>query len=623
MTLERELLKALAAGASGNELRALSMRETSADSDVAATAVAHALQIRQHLEDLAERERNLVQLADSVRELAGLDAVDSVLLSIVSRSRRLLMADVAYFLSFDQDTSMANMMVSEGIVSDAFANLRVPPNEGISGLIAASRKPSWTSDYMADARYRHNEVIDSATREEGLRAILGVPVLRSGRVVGLLLAADRRPHDFLPQDVELLFSLAQHAGILIENATVHQAGLQTVERLEEAVQSLRSSEAATATIMDFQDRLFALLMTKGSLKGLARLVREALGGTVIVGDDEGRLLARAGASETPVEEDFGWTIERIGIDTAPLGFVAHLGEPMQVPVAAADQRQILGRAATVAALLVSKLQADLTTVRERSVELVGELLRDPLSDRVPILQSGLPVDTETLGTVLVAQAHAKSQLLRSAQQRADRDGGLVSTYRDAVLVWLPTQDPREAARKAAEALTDMVGIPVTVGGARVPNGPGTLSAAANNAMHTMRALIALGHEGKGAQSSDVAPFPTIMANNTPTELQAFVRDALGTLLDYDALHGTDLVSTLDQVYASGSNATLAAEALFVHTNTVHQRLARIDQVTAESWRDGDVAMRRQLALKIQALMEHPMGLDDAINSSPTAKGKAS
>ncbi|WP_404287600.1 helix-turn-helix domain-containing protein [Glutamicibacter arilaitensis] len=627
MTLESELLKALAGGASAHELRALSTRETTADSLAAPMALGQALQIRQHLDDLAERERSLVQLSDSVRELAGLDAMDSVLLSIVSRSRRLLMADVAYFLAFDQDTAVASMMVSEGILSDAFANLQVPPKEGISGLIAASRKPSWTADYMADDRYRHNAVIDSATREEGLRAILGVPVLRAGRVVGLLLAADRRAHDFLPQDVELLFSLAQHAGILIENATLHQAGLQTVERLEEAVQSLRASEAATATIMDFQDRLFALLMTKGSLNDLAQLVRETLGGTVIVGDEEGRLMARAGAAQTPVEEGFGWTIERIGIDTAPMGFVAHLGEPMQVPVGAADQRQILARAATVAALLVSKLQADLSTVRERSVELIGELLREPASDRVPMLQSGLPVDIHSLGTVLIAQAPAKSQLMRSAQQRADREGGLAAPFRDAVLLWLPSQKVREAARNAAEALADLTGAPVTVGGASLLDGPGSLATAANEAVHTLRALLALGHEGTGAHSSDVAPFPAIMANNTPDELRTFVRETLGTLLDYDTRHGTDLAATLDQVYASGSNATVAADALFVHTNTVHQRLARIDQVTGENWRDGNVAMRRQLALKIRALMDHPMGRDPATHSTSvstsTAKGKAS
>lgn len=623
MTLESGLLKALAGGASAQELHALAGRDAVADSAVAPPALAHALQIRQHLDDLAERERNLVQLADSVRELAGLDAVDSVLRSIVSRSRRLLMADVAYFLAFDQDTSVARMMVSEGILSDAFARLQVPRNEGISGLIAASRKPSWTSDYMADARYQHNEAIDSATREEGLRAILGVPVLRSGRVVGLLLAADRRPHDFLPQDAELLFSLAQHAGILIENATVHQAGLQTVERLEQAVQSLRSSEEATATIMDFQDRLFALLMTEGSLNGLARLVRETLGGTAIIGDDEGRIIARAGMAESPVEEGFGWTIERIGVDTAPLGVIAHLADRAQDPAGTADQRRILARAATVAALLLSKLQADQSTARERSVELIGELLRDPGSDRVPLLQSGLPVDLDALDTVLVAQGPDNAQLLRGAQQRAEREGGLAASYRDAVLLWLPSQDPRGAARTAAQALTERLGTPVTVGGARLPQGPGTLAMAANEARHTLRVLRALGQEGTGAHSSQVAPFPAIMANSTPEDLRFFIREALGALLDYDARHGTDLVPTLDQVYSSGSNATLAAQDLFVHTNTVHQRLARIDQITGESWRDGDVALRRQLALKIKALMDHPIRSLDTDNSASTPEGQAS
>lgn len=565
-----------------------------------------AVLVRQQLDDFAERERNLVQLVESTREFSGLDAVDSVLRAIVSRSRRLLMADVAYFLKFDQESGVSQMIVSEGILSDDFAQLVVPRDEGISGFIAASRKPSWTPDYLNDARYSHNNSIDTATTDEGLRAILGVPVLRNGKVVGLLLAADRRVHDYRPQDVELLFSLAQYAGVAIENATVHEAGRQTVEDLHDALVSLESSENATRSIMDFQDRLLGVLMTNGSIKDLAVLVQAAIGGSVIIKDGGGRLLGQAGRVVLLDPSDDTWRIEKLGEAGEQLGLLAHLPEDEgQGRVPEPEQRQILGRASAVAALLIAKFQAELTTTRARNAAMIRGWLEDPAGAAEG--QPDSENDVGHLNAVLLMRAEDTSRqqsLLRIALQRAERVAGLACEYRGSVLLWIPVVDPSESARRYAATMALAVGGKVTVGAA-VVSGPLVLATAATTAHHTVRALVALGRSGTGSISDDVAPFPAILANSTPSELADFVQSALGTLLEYDRRHNTELMLTLRHIYTNSSNASSAAETLLVHVNTVHQRLARIDQITSESWRDSDVALRRQLALKVLDLSSQP------------------
>lgn len=614
---EGAVLAALANGTPMAELRMML-------STVAPRLANDAVVVRQQLDDLAERERNLVQLVESSRELAGLDAVDSVLTAIVARSRRLLMADVAYFLTFEQQSGLSRMITSEGILSDDFARLVVPRNEGISGFIAASRKPSWTPDYLNDVRYSHNNTIDTATVDEGLRAILGVPVLRNGRVVGLLLAADRRVHDYRPQDVELLFSLAQYAGVAIENATVHEAGRQTVEHLQGALDSLESSEIATHSIMDFQDRLLGILMTNGSLGDLAELVQASIGGTVIVEDDGGRLLARSGPDaqlgpDGSNAADALWNVELLGHQGPPVGTLKHLpagNAALEGPSPSAEQRQILGRAATVAALLITKLQSELTTARARNAATVKEWLEDPggALERNPGAASGLG----HLNTALVLQVAESSTptLLRLVQQKAERAGGMACNYRGSVLLWLPAAEPGTVAGQYAMSMTGAIGQPVTAGAAVVA-GPQALAAAATTAHHTVRALVALGRAGTGSLSNAVAPFPSILANSSPAELTEFVHSVLGTLLDYDSRHGSELVTTLRTVYANSSNASSAAETLLVHANTLQQRLARIDQITSESWRDSDVTMRRQLALKVLDLM------GPGAAAASTSKGTAS
>lgn len=616
-TTEGDLLAALANGTPMGELRKML-------GNVAPQFANDVVLVRQQLDDHAERERNLVQLVESSRELGGLDAVDSVLTAIVARSRRLLMADVAYFLTFEQESGLSRMITSEGILSDDFARLVVPRNEGISGFIAASRKPSWTPDYLNDVRYSHNNNIDTATLDEGLRAILGVPVLRNGRVVGLLLAADRRVHDYRPQDVELLFSLAQYAGVAIENATVHEAGRQTVEHLQGALDSLESSEVDTHSILEFQDRLLGILMTNGSLSDLAELVQVSIGGTVVVEDDGGRLLARYGP-DPRVDAiglntaDAGWNVEPLGHPGPPVGTLKHLSlgiAASEGPSASAKHRQILGRAATVAALLITKLQSELTTARARNAAAVKEWLDDPAGtlERNPASAAELG----HLNTVFVLQVEDSStpSLLRLVQQQAERSGGMACDYRGSVLLWVSTAEPGIVAGQYAKSMAGSIGKPVTVGAAVVA-GPQALSGAGTTAYNTVRALVALGREGTGSLSDAVAPFPSILANSSPAELTEFVHSVLGTLLDYDNRHGSELVATLKTVYANSSNASSAAVSLLVHANTVQQRLARIDQITSESWRDSDVTMRRQLALKVLDLM------GPGATAASTSKGIAS
>ncbi|MBB1014142.1 PucR family transcriptional regulator, partial [Dietzia schimae] len=44
-----------------------------------------------------------------------------------------------------------------------------------------------------------------------------------------------------------------------------------------------------------------------------------------------------------------------------------------------------------------------------------------------------------------------------------------------------------------------------------------------------------------------------------------------------------------------------AERLFVHVNTVYQRLDRLDQVLGTGWRRGDRALELRLALRLAEL----------------------
>lgn len=82
-----------------------------------------------------------------------------------------------------------------------------------------------------------------------------------------------------------------------------------------------------------------------------------------------------------------------------------------------------------------------------------------------------------------------------------------------------------------------------------------------------------------------------------------LREALNRfteLVRYDVRHGTALSQTLDAYLANGCSITDTAAALYIHRNTLRQRLGRIEELTGRATEDADdwtvVALAARLSL---------------------------
>ncbi len=74
------------------------------------------------------------------------------------------------------------------------------------------------------------------------------------------------------------------------------------------------------------------------------------------------------------------------------------------------------------------------------------------------------------------------------------------------------------------------------------------------------------------------------------------RSALRRLRDYDRRRGTELTRTLEELLARRGHMGATAEALYVHPNTLRQRLTRIAAVSGldvrtEDWLTLEIALR--------------------------------
>src|SRR6185369_5391568 len=93
------------------------------------------------------------------------------------------------------------------------------------------------------------------------------------------------------------------------------------------------------------------------------------------------------------------------------------------------------------------------------------------------------------------------------------------------------------------------------------------------------------------------------------ELSAFCEETLAPLAEYDAKNGTSLVDTLDVFFRCDASLRSAADALYLHRNSLAYRLRRISEITGLNLDNLEDRFRLQLALKGRRLVraqETPM-----------------
>ncbi|MFC5801847.1 helix-turn-helix domain-containing protein [Streptomyces formicae] len=578
-----------------------------------------ALRVRAELEGRRRREAELSALFETAHDLSGLRDLDAVLRAIVQRARSLLGTEVAYLSLNDPAAGDTYMRVTEGSVSARFQQLRLGMGEGLGGLVAQTARPYVTESYFEDERFQHTRAIDSGVRDEGLVAILGVPLMLGSQVIGVLFAADRRARVFEREQVALLGSFAAHAAVAIDTANLLAETRTALAELERANEIIRDHSAVIERASDVHDRLTELVLHGGGVHDVADAVSEVLDGTVAFADPDAPAIAALqldGTDGHAIRHGDDWVVA-VSAGGELLGALVLHGHPDLDPV----DRRTLERAAMVTSLLLlARRSAGEAEQRVRG-ELLDDLLdapgRDPrlLRERASRLKADLDAPHVILAARIDAhpaadsaeRATADRQRLASAAAHlaatrhglaAARDGGAV-----LLLPLGPGDSAADLARQTARHLGGTLREPVTVGASAPVQAPvatpGAIAAAYDEARRCVEALRLLRRSGEGAAAEDLGFLGLLLAGTR--DIEGFVRRTLGPVADYDERRGTDLVRTLDAYFASGMSPARTKDELHVHVNTVAQRLERIGRLLGDDWHSPARALELQLALRLHAI----------------------
>ncbi|NUT43029.1 MAG: GAF domain-containing protein [Thermoactinospora sp.] len=563
-------------------------------------AKVEALKVRELLRRRARREAELSALYDTASDLAGLRDLDAVLEAIVHRARQLLGTDTTYLTLHDPDKGDTFMRVTDGSISAAFQNLRLAPGAGLGGLVAQTARPYATADYFADPRFQHQNHIDTAVHEEGLVAILGVPLKLGQRVIGVLFAANRSARPFLQEEVALLTSLAAHAAVAIDNARLLQETRNALEELSSTHRSLREHGDAVERAARAHDRMMELVLQGRGIEDIAAVVAES--GELTVLDGLGRVIVGEATDDPGIFEAaqasraLGRTVRRHDLLIASVDVG---GEPLCTLIvrsADADER-IVERAALVCALLLLFRRSVAEAEGRVRGELLDDLISRPDDDGLIDRANRLGVNLARPHVVIVAKHQGQRERAAFwASSQAALSHGLAAARAEEVVLLLPgPQDTKRIAKDLSAALQS----PATAGAAGPVTGIKDVHGAYREAQRCADALIALGRGGDGASASELG-FVGLLIGEAGS-IPGFVHATIGPVVDYDAKRGTSLVGTLAAYFGAGGSPSRTAEAMHIHVNTVSQRLERIGRLLGEGWQDPERALELQLALRLHRL----------------------
>ncbi|MEU8788234.1 helix-turn-helix domain-containing protein [Streptomyces sp. NPDC048643] len=86
--------------------------------------------------------------------------------------------------------------------------------------------------------------------------------------------------------------------------------------------------------------------------------------------------------------------------------------------------------------------------------------------------------------------------------------------------------------------------------------------------------------------------------NEYRELETFVQEWLGQLIDYDSQHHTAMVETLSQYFSCGGNYDETADSLAIHRSTLRYRLQRIRDISGNDLANVEDRLNLQVATRV-------------------------
>jgi GAF domain-containing protein len=481
-----------------------------------------------------------------------------------------------------------------------------PPYERQAGKVALQRGESlawWAAEHGEPAFIRENAMADPRTKyvpeleEEKFQSLLAVPVIgRTGDAIGVITAHTEAPREFSDDEVDFLVTSASLVAGAIENARLYE---ETRLRVAELEQLTDLAEAIARS-----DGLEELLQT---VVAGARPLLAARACHVYLLEPSSEELERCASDPEPGSARKTLGLAELGPELARGGRSSRLavplvanGELIGLLVAEGSARVELGRAvASQVAVGIKKVQVieqltEKNLIKDFFEELAGGRPRGDLEGRA----ARLGCDLDQPHVVLVAEP-ALEALERAL--RGTAPGSLFDRREDSLraLIKLPTASSEAFLARLRRVQAELPQ-PVSVGISSICQGEAAFAEGFAEARQALLGSVVLGGTPTVLTYEDLGAYKYLLRVAVDGGIRDATVDAVSRLAEYDAQRGAQLVATLEEFLRRHGSISATSEALYVHPNTLRQRLRRIGELSGLDLRRDDWLMI-EIAVKMVKL----------------------
>jgi len=191
----------------------------------------------------AEQLRQLRFLHHVARLATTARTWDELLETVVDGTRDALHADVSSLYLLDRDAAYLTLAATNGLDRYQIGRARVPYGEGVTGRVAASRRPLVIPDVRSDPRFLWVRGID---QRRFVASMLSVPLSWHDQIVGVLNVQTEQPRTFSDADVAQLGAIADLLAGIVEKGRLQSEAEAQVEALK-AIDEARTELIALVT----------------------------------------------------------------------------------------------------------------------------------------------------------------------------------------------------------------------------------------------------------------------------------------------------------------------------------------------------------------------------------------
>ncbi len=533
-----------------------------------------------------------------------------------------------YLLEDDQLTIRA----ASQVFADAVGRVQMAIEEGLTGWVARHRTPEFIRERaMDDPRMKYIALL----QEERFQSMVAVPILsRSNETLGVIVLHTEAPREFTEDTLKLLVHIASLVSGAIENAQLYQRERRRVDTLTRL--AAIGGEVASATDADDLGLIVA--------RGTRRLLEAELCQVYRLDpDDSGLRLLRsdpAAVSSPPELSAAGFLIDALdgrGSGPAARGLWpgVDLGDLLLTPLTAGGERLGLlcagsppGRTFSGEDTELARAIAHIAAVAIKRAELIESLTNaNIVKDLFEALAAGatsfavakaaevrcdltspyLMVCAEPAGGLEPASvewreaAEALGRGIGALQPRAAVEAG-PGPVRAALPLGAGRPERVEEILRACHELGGRT--KAAIGVSQLRSSGAEATRAYREALDAATIGRALLHDGGAIGYSQLGAYRYLVHIAADAAPRDRMREAVDVLIAYDKRRRSSLLDTLERYLAERRSVIESARALFIHPNTLRQRLARIEELTGVEL-DHDDLLSLELAIKLARLHGRP------------------